>query len=359
MTDDKLGTPPGERDLLGAHTAKRRALRDKATLQQLVGQLEAQSANLELRLDAALGAIEAISRPLPPLEFSAARQPKPKAAQLVLISDLHPGERVRPEEVGGCNEFNVDIFHARMEQLWKRLLTILNVNRGGWDIDTLVAWLGGDLQTGWIHEEYVAENFLSPTEELYEMLEALVRGFRFLLDRSDVARIRIPTSNGNHGRNTDKMWTAGAFRTSYEFLLYRLLAREFANEPRMEFQLGLGYENLFDLYPGYRIGFHHGHEIKYQGGVGGIAPSMYRRYHRMNSGSLKAQLHCNGHHHSLGFYPGGTNNGSLIGPTPYGIAKGFAPEEPMMASFVVDERHLVQSAMTPILCKEPRRGGRK
>lgn len=353
--DALRGVPPSA--LTSAHEAAWRARRDRATLAQLVEHLQRRNRELETHIETVLGTVEALTTPIEPLAPGRSSGKLPRATQIALASDWHPGEKVKPAEVGGCNEFNPTIFNERADEFFRNLLKVLKLNRAGWDIRQLLLWLGGDMMSGWIHEEYLAESYLSPTEEVYEVLEALIRGLKFVLAEYDVERIIVPTSNGNHGRITEKKWTAGAWRTSYEFLLYRLLARQFADEPRIRFQLGVGYENHVELYEGWKISFHHGDEIRYQGGVGGIAPALYRRINRTNSGALAVQHHCFGHHHQIGYWPGATGNGSLIGATPYGVSKGFAPEQPMQASFVVDEKHRVPSAMTPIFCKEPRRRG--
>jgi hypothetical protein len=270
----------------------------------------------------------------------------PAATYVACASDWHMGERVRLEETGGRNEYTPEIAEERAEQFFKSNVTMLKVAKAAWNVDTLVFWLGGDLMTGWIHEEYVAENFLSPTEEAALVLKTLKRGIDYFLEKADVARIVIPTSSGNHGRTGEKKWVAGSYRTSYEFMAYGLLAAQFANEPRVEFKLGTGYHNVLDIY-GLRVRFSHGDAIKGGQGVGGIAPALYRRIGRQAEGGFGVDLDVIGHFHQLGFPRKVVMNGSLIGWNSFAEFIGAAPEPAAQASFVIDAKHRIFVTKSP------------
>jgi hypothetical protein len=356
MSSDLRSPPPGA-GLLEAHEKARKASLTKANLERLVVELQRKLSEKDALLDALSGLSE--ERTVAPIEALAGKQsPLPQATYVSLLSDAHLDERVRPVEVRNLNEFTPEIAHERMQQFWQKNLTMLQAMRKTWDIRTYVQWLGGDLQTGWIHDELVSENYLSPLEAAEFVYDEVEAGLKFLLDQSDCERIVVVTSNGNHGRNTDKMWASGSWRNSYEFHIYKFLRKRFAEDTRIEFQLGQGYENHLTVH-GLRIRFHHGDEVKYKGGVGGIYPALYRRINEVNAGPDKADLDCFGHHHRLGFAPRAFGNGSVIGYNHYAATKGFAPEEPQQASFVVDSVRKIPVAMWPILVKEPRRGSRK
>jgi hypothetical protein len=356
VVSDLRSPPPGS-DVLALAEKARRASLTKANLEKLVAALQRQVAEKDALLAALTGLGD--ERPVRAIEAVPAKQGTlPQAAYISLLSDAHLDERVRPAEVRHLNEFTPEIAHERMQQFWQKNLTMLHTARKTWDVRTYVQWLGGDLQTGWIHDELVSENYLSPFEAAEFVYDEVEAGLKFLLDRSDCERIVVVTSNGNHGRNTDKMWASGSWRNSYEYHIYKFLLKRFADTPRIEFQLGQGYENHLTVH-GLRIRFHHGDEVKYKGGVGGIYPALYRRINEVNSGPDKADLDCLGHHHRLGFGPRAFTNGSVIGFNHYAATKGFAPEEPQQASFVVDAVRQIPVAMWPILVNEPRRASRK
>jgi hypothetical protein len=327
-----------------ARKARRHLAATRATLEAALKAAESRADTAEAQLEALLGVAQADPKPIRALK--AAGKAKPEAAYVMMASDWHVGERVRPQMVGGLNEYTPEIAQERAEQYFRSNLKMLNAARSAWDVRQLVFWWGGDFMTGYIHEEYQAENYLSPTEEMFLAYEVLLRGVRFILAEYDVERVVIPTSSGNHGRGTKKKQTSD-FRTSYEFLMYRMLQKALADEPRVEVKLGTGYENHLDIY-GFRVAFHHGDEVQYNGGVGGIYPALFRRIHRVGAGGFARELDVFGHHHTLGFAPAAFGNGSLIGYSAFAAAKGFRPEPPQQGSFVIDAKHRVPSAMNPI-----------
>jgi len=302
---------------------------------------------------ARLGFVDALrDAPLPePYEVVAgAPRPKPEATYITLASDWHMEENVRPETVGGHNEYNPDIAQARARQFFDSNLTLLKAARSAWYIPRIVLWLGGDLITGYIHEEYQEENWLSPTKASLLVHDTLIQGIDYLLAEADAEHILIPTSHGNHGRTTPKIRIATSAQNSHEWILYQHLARHYAKEPRVTFQIADGYHNIVNLY-GFRIRFHHGDEIRYLGGIGGLAVPAQRRITRQAKGEFeKIHLDCIGHHHHLQFPPDLIGNGSLIGWNAYAEAKGFGYQDPLQASFVVDDRYKMVSNFNPVIC---------
>lgn len=287
----------------------------------------------------------------------------PAATYVMGASDWHVGERVRPSNVAGRNEYSPEIAQERAEQYWHSQLTMLNASRSAWEIQQAVLWLGGDLMTGYIHEEYLEENFLSPVEEALLIHDVLSRGIRFLLAHSDLEHILVPTSNGNHGRTGLKMKSSTSAKNSFEWLVYQHLARTFADEPRLKFQIGTGYHNIVDVYR-FRINFHHGDAIGYAGGVGGTSVPANRRIGRRAlsipfrwEGTPMGASHLDvfGHFHHLMYPKFFIQNGSLIGWNDFADRIGAPYEDPQQFSFVVDERYRVVSNFNPILVTKPRR----
>jgi len=330
---------------------RRRGASARAELKAIIRDLERRNTELQDKVEFMLGLADladSIDRPLPIREQPSERQGLPQATYVMLASDWHMGERVRPETVGHRNEYTPEIAQERAEQFFRSNLTMLHAARSAWHIAQGVLWLGGDLMTGYIHEEYEQENFLSPTEEAQLVFDTLCRGIDFLLRESDLEHLLIPTSNGNHGRTNKKPRIAGAHRNSYEFMLYHLLARTYADEPRVSFQVASGYHNPVDVY-GFTIRFHHGDAVRYQGGVGGLTVPLYRRIGRQAQSGQRVDLDCLGHFHQLQFPRGAVINGSLVGWNSYAEHMGLEYEEPMQASFVVDSKYQLVSHCNPIL----------
>lgn len=363
MTADKLtGARRAARDLLGqpAETDEDLLARDRAWARvakraresrRVIKALEKELGEYQDRL-AHLDSLAEAPDP-EPYSVTAKRRKRgvPNAAYVMLASDWHMGERVRPETVGNRNEYNPDIAQERAQQFFESNLTMLNAARSAWRIDTGVLWLGGDLMTGYIHEEYEEDNFLSPVEESLLVFRTLNAGFRYLLDKSDLETILVPTSHGNHGRTGKKLRISTSQRNSYEWQLYRFLEEHWKNEPRLKFQVANGYHNVVSIFDR-RIRFHHGDQVGYQGGIGGLSIPVNKRIGRQaKADAEQVYLDCLGHFHSLQFPKDFIVNGSLIGWNAYAEAKGFGYEEPMQASFVIDDRYGLVSNFNPILVK--------
>ena len=272
----------------------------------------------------------------------------------MLASDWHVEERVRPETCGHRNEYDPDIAQERARNFFRSNVKMLNAARSAWDIRQGVLWLGGDIITGYIHEEYEEENFLSPTEASLLAFRMIGDGIQTLLDTADLDRLLIPTSNGNHGRTMKKPRVSTAAKNSFEWLLYQFLAMRFAHEKRVTFQIANGYHNVVNVF-GYRIRFHHGDAIGYAGGIGGLSIPVNRRIGRQAKAE-PAPVHLDviGHFHSLQSPKDFVVNGSLIGWNAYAERIGCGYEEPMQASFVIDERYQLLSNFNPIIVKRDR-----
>jgi hypothetical protein len=267
---------------------------------------------------------------------------------------------VRPENVGHRNEYDPEVANERAYQYFDSTLKMLNASRAAWSIDQMVLWLGGDLMTGYIHEEYQEENFLSPVEEALFAHDILINGIDMLLAESDCRHILVPTSNGNHGRTGQKIKISSSARNSFEWMLYHFLGRRYSSEPRVTFQIANGYNNVVDCY-GFRVNFHHGDAIGYAGGVGGLSIPTNRRIGRQASGlppewegTGKAAPHLNvfGHFHQRLFPGSFICNGSLIGWNDFAERIGCPYEPPAQTCFVVDEKYKAVSHYSPILVEK-------
>lgn len=276
------------------------------------------------------------------------RQKKlPRGCYVMPASDWHMGERVRPETVQWRNEYSPEIASERAEKFFKSHLTMLDVNRRGWDIQEAIFWLGGDLMTGYIHEEYEEENYLSPIEEALFVYDEVVKGIEFLLARSDLATIYVPTSCGNHGRTGKKIRISTYAKNNFEYMVYRMLERRYVGEKRIKFQVGVGYNNVVDVY-GFKIRFHHGDGFNFGGGVGGLTIPANKWIMRSNQQQEPPQLDQFGHYHQLMAPKYFVCNSSLIGWNAYAEHKGLEFEEPQQCCYVIDSERLVRSAFSPI-----------
>ena len=358
MSRFKARAPEADaREKIARERERAKVAASAAELKRLIRDAEHRAEEAEARA-AFLDATEFSPRAATRIRAPKKKGALPAAAYFAEASDWHVGERVRPSEVGYRNEYKPEIAAERARQYFRSNLLLLNAARAAWAIDTYVQWLGGDFITGWIHEEYESENYLAPQEEAGLAFDLLEDGLLFLLAESDCGTILVPTSNGNHGRGSKKPRAAGAFRNSYEFMLYNQLARRFKHEPRIKFQISQGYYNDINVY-GRRVRASHGDGIKYGGGVGGLTVPFYRRIGRDAQSVGDVLVYMQGHFHQWQFARKLAQNGSLIGWNAYAERGGFEFEAPMQVSFVVDERYGLVSNANPVLVDKPRRGVRR
>lgn len=274
-----------------------------------------------------------------------------QAAAILLASDWHVGEKVDPATVNYLNEYNPEIAERRAKNFFANGLRLVRKERQDINIDTLVLWLGGDLITGFIHEELQENNYLSPTEESRFAKSLIIGGLKMLKEQGEFKRIVVPCSFGNHGRTTPKRRVSTGYRNSYEWMMYHDLADLFAGDDVIQFQVVNGYLNYVEIY-GKTLRFHHGDNVGYSGGVGGITISLNKFIARTNQ-QRRADCDFLGHFHQLDGYARWrkfVTNGSLIGFNSYAQSIAASPEEPLQAFQLLDaQRGFTLSA--PVICE--------
>jgi hypothetical protein len=251
-------------------------------------------------------------------------------------TDQHIEKIIEPYEVNNWNKHNPDIAVERFMKFTYevsdeiRKTNILYEKKSRNKIKTLIlAFLGDGIQ-GYLREEDLKSNDMSPTQasRLYKSL--LIDSIRKISEDSGIDDIRVVLIWGNHPRTTKKIEFSTGWANSYEYLAYQDVESAFRN-------LLHGYNNLkfyipksgvqeMELYPGFPITFSHGFNFRYMGGIGGVEIPMLR-WHFTNQESLPAKRRYIGHWHQ---YKTGTVSicGCGIGFDAYAMSKNFAPELP-------------------------------
>lgn len=263
------------------------------------------------------------------------------------LSDWHVEELVRPSAVNGLNEYTPDIAKARATKLFQGNLRLTRLLQQDIKIDTMVMALLGDFITNHLHEESAENNAMEPTAAIRFAQSLLISGIDFTLNHFK-GQLVLPCHSGNHARTTRKIHVASENGHSYEWLMYHALADYYRSEPRVQFIIPDGYHSYLDIYS-QTARFHHGHHIKYGGGIGGIFISAYKAIHNWNDGR-SADVDFFGHHHH--HRDGGVfvSNGSLIGYGPFAVAIKAPYEDPKQTLTLFDKRR-GRTTVWPILVK--------
>lgn len=271
---------------------------------------------------------------------------KGQATAIVAYSDWHVEEVVERSSVYGLNEYNPEIAKARSRRLANNTVTLLNKERQNVVIDDLVIHLGGDFLGGWIHPELEQTNAMSPIDATIFAQELLYNVLSFLINNGRLKRIVCVCSRGNHTRTSKKMQFSNEKSTNYETIIYHNLAKLF--DGHIDFVVpdsDIGYYQVYDKV----IRFFHGHQIKYNGGVGGITPSLNKKQANWDK-TRKADYNIMGHFHTLS-YPNSrtTLNGSMKGFDAFANSLGFGYEDPKQSFQLLDARRGF-TVSAPIFC---------
>jgi hypothetical protein len=284
--------------------------------------------------------------------FAETESNRNQAVAVLPLTDTHFGTTVKASMVHGYNAYNPDIARERMERWARNAKSLIHLHRTRVDIPEILLWLGGDFITGFIHQELRQTNSMSPTEEVEFAIEELKKAILFLAQQSGCKRIRIVCNVGNHGRIDEKLGSSTLLTNSYEMLMYSQLyiwIKEVQGlSDVVEMHLPQGLVTYIQVY-GFTHRFAHGHNLKYNGGIGGLAIPL-AKWLKAENETRYADFTTIGHFHTY-FEPfaGVHVNGSMVGYDAY--ARGFSakPCPPVQAFYMIDSKRGVVNK-TPIFC---------
>jgi hypothetical protein len=307
--------------------------------------LKREHADLTSRLleaEARQEVLDKLSSPIAPYEIKR-REKKSglrEATAVAMASDWHVEEYVPQRADTGGNFYDLSVAEKRCRRFFDGLLWLLAFNRGAFAIRSLLLWLGGDLMTGYLRNENREENELSPVETVNVLRTWLIAGIDLLLKDPELAEIVIPCSHGNHGRTTELRQISTGAKNSFEWLLYQMLSAHYGpshpQHTRVKFitdQSNHQYVKVYD----FDLHFTHGDEVKFQGGVGGIAVPLMKAVSGWDQ-VRRCHYHHLGHFHQYTDYGSATVNGSLIGYNQYAMSIRAFPEPPQQAFYILDSK---------------------
>lgn len=303
------------------------------TVKELKAQLVAYGSELDTvsqERDVALAIKKQKVRPTPIVRTAEAGS---EATAFAIAGDWHVEETIDAKTVNGLNAYDLTIAEARIEKFFQSVIRLTEIQRTGTRIDNLVLVLLGDMMTGYIHEELQESNGLSPTETVLWLRQHILAGLRLLKEKGGFKKIVVTCSYGNHGRTTKKPRHATGAKNSYEWMLYNVLASDF---PEAEWHIADGYHLFLEVYDRmFRI--HHGDNVQFQGGIGGLTIPTEKAIANWNKAKT-VYMDIFGHHHTAQQNPRWICNGSLIGYGPYSIAIKAGFEAPQQTYFLLDSK---------------------
>lgn len=271
-----------------------------------------------------------------------------EATAIVQISDGHFGKVIIPSTVNGLNDYNPDIAKKRMDTCAKNTMKLIKKEREDVAIENLVLILGGDfLENSQLHHHSEMTTSMSPMEETLFAREVLNKYIKTVCEYGDFKNIVIACTRGNHSRITHRMIASVDYRMNYETILYSILKDDFRAE-NIEWAIPDSEIAEVDVY-GNTLRVVHGHQIKFQGGVGGLTVPLNKYIMRMDQIN-KAFYNFVHHYHNLSYPTVRTTvNGSIVGYDPYAMSIGCTYEPPMQSFQLLDSRRGM-TIKAPIFC---------
>ena len=173
----------------------------------------------------------------------------------------------------------------------------------------------------------------------------IASGIQYILDNTQLNLV-IPCHSGNHARTTKETRFATEAGHSLEYIMYHMLADHFRNNKRVKFIIPRSYHSYVEVY-GTVVRFHHGHNLKYGGGVGGLTIPVNKAIAQWNKTEW-ADIDCFGHWHTR--FDGGNfiANGSSIGFNAFAVGIKASFEKPSQTLFLIDKKR-GKTCVWPIL----------
>lgn len=264
----------------------------------------------------------------------------------LFASDWHWGEVVRPSEIGGVNEYNLEVACRRAQNMTSVTCELLTQHLSSARYPGIVLILGGDMLSGDIHDELRETNEVPTMVAWLDLLGNLRQMIDTLLDTFGL--VHIVGVTGNHGRNTNRPRAKRRNHSNFDWLLYQVLQRHYADRKGISFQIPDGSDTQFRLY-GHRYMLTHGDQFRGGDGIiGALGPITRGDIKKRSRQSQLGQGYDTllmGHWHQLIMLDSLIVNGSLKGYDEYAAQNNFKFESPRQALWITHPEHGITFSM--------------
>ena len=253
----------------------------------------------------------------------------------LIASDWHAEETVKASTVLGLNEFNLEISEQRIKNFFSNAIYMIKKK----PVDNLIVGLLGDMIGGYIHDELAQTNGLSPMQGVAFVKKLIISGLKAIHDElPELQKIIIVGICGNHSRTTKRLQFNNGFALNFEYFLYKDIEQTLTLMGLTKFQYIIPEGDLayLDIY-GKKILFAHGFQFKSSGGIGGVYPSMFRWFGKMNQ-VIKIDKAFLGHWHTSIYTKEVCINGSLKGYDAFAMGHGLPYEVPQQTYVILNEK---------------------
>ena len=279
----------------------------------------------------------------------------------LMLSDLHHGEVVYPDQVFGCNEFNAEISERRIQRVFDTTIHLTKQVLNAPDYSGIVLVLGGDLINGDLHDETSVGSDRRIMRQAIEIADIIHQGIKKLL--LEFPRVFVVGVAGNHGRTTKKPWAKFYAETNFDWLVMQMIERFMQPDViagRLQFLSPPAPDVTYKV-AGRRFRLTHGDQFRGGDGVIGFLGPVTRGNKKKQSMALSLPTdneHYDtmliGHFHQLHMTPYLIANGSTKGYDEYALRCNFAYEPPQQALFLTHPEYGINHYL-PVLADEPKK----
>lgn len=194
--------------------------------------------------------------------------PKSSGTPVAIWSDFHWGQMTFAEQTGGMNKFDRATAKVRLQRLVSNTLDLCFNHMTYPKYPGIVVCLGGDIISGFIHEELRETNEGPVQVSCLEAEGHLKRALEIIADK--FGRVFVPCVVGNHGRcNFGRSRFTNRTFESFEWNIYHHLREHFEKDKRFTFYIPDEPDAFFNV-NGHRFMLTHGDALGTKGGDGMI-----------------------------------------------------------------------------------------
>lgn len=278
-----------------------------------------------------LSALDGLRLRAPAWEPEWSRGGRGSATLIVHNSDRHIDEVIQPDEMQGWNGYNREIAERRIRRFMNAACEIGRRWTADTEVDGVLYTMGGDEISGDIHDELRETNEATSLDSVRFAAELHVSCLHQLA--GEYGRVHVVAVPGNHGRTTKKPTAKRYGALSYDIMIAKMVAKEFADDERLSFDIASGPDVVTPIY-GRLVLTTHGDKIGTGGGKGFAGPvlpiirgakQVELQYGRAGASPYLILM---GHYHTSANPPGILANGSVPGMSEFGFGIRAAPAPP-------------------------------
>jgi hypothetical protein len=197
--------------------------------------------------------------------------PKTPEVPVTVWSDWHMGEVVSSSETNGRNAFDPRIAERRVRRLVEVTVSLAREHGPG-QYPGIVVNLLGDFVSGGLHPELAKTDAEEVLPTVLRCVDLMIWALGQMADA--FGQVYCPCAAGNHGRATQKPEFKRYVWKNFDWLIYQLLQRHFADDDRITFDIPDTNEVHYRVY-GQRYLAMHGDMLGVKGGdgiIGSLGP---------------------------------------------------------------------------------------